>query len=119
MNNKFKVDDKVRYGTAEGVVWAIDHALHVVFKDVLVIFGLDGSYFRNLPGQPVLELIERPEKTHKVKVWRWEKVHRLVDGWYVEQSISLHSEDDWHVKNGWTKVPGSEREIEVEMEDKE
>ena len=71
------------------------------------------------PQEPPLDLFERPKKKRKVKVWRWEKVFKVSKGdggLYLEQSIGLLGEDSWQAENGWTKVPSSEREIDVEDE---
>lgn len=117
---KFQVGDRVRWGTAEGVV--VEHfdreylTFRVNFNGRYAWFGVDGSYIADLPGQPLLELVERPKKTRKVKVWRWEcpPFFDRVEGWTIRQT-GRYSEKG--LFSDWTKVPGSEREIEVTEEE--
>lgn len=117
---KFQVGDRVRWGTAEGVVEKLgrDRAMMVSFTGRRIWFHDDGNFFNDLPGQPRLELIERPKKTRKVKVWRWERVTTPPDELCLLQTTFLTDDgESYYTKNGWTKVPGSEREIEVSTDE--
>lgn len=110
---KFKINDRVRWGTAEGVVrQSNSYGVTVEYASRLCQFFPDGSYTADLPGQPLLELIERPKKTRKVRLWRWEckPFYHANDGWTVRQTTSWREVGP---APDWSKIPGSEREIEV------
>lgn len=120
---KFKVGDKVRFGTAVGEVTQVyqdaESAVRVRFRTSKCFidwgFTIEGGLWTDVPGQPLLELIERPtkKKKKKVTVWQWEGPPEfyLDTGWNASRTSrwSEHPPGD-----GWTKVPGSERVIEVE-----
>lgn len=113
---KFLVNDRVRWGTAEGVVERCGDASNILvdFRGRRLWFHADGGYLCDIPGQPLLEMVERPKKTRKVKVWRWERWDKHSQ--LMDQTSYLSERPPATTKINWTKVPGSEREIEIEVE---
>lgn len=125
---KFLAGDRVRWGDDLGRVslsWENGN-FSVVFDRApreVVNFKADGSFNLNPRGMnigPRIQLIERPKQKRKVRLWRWERwapsTPRTVE--CLQQTENLYeSNPPFDVEKQWTKVPGSEREIEVSTDE--